>query len=150
MVAASPPGERDGSAAPAAGRHLAAQSRDELIDDLLVRRRRFGGRWRCRRAGLHDRLALGDLSAVPVNPGSAFPGMPLRPAPLWKPILPPTYRVNAILLINDEIFYADFSKVETGCQLPLPVRCQPHQIVLEFRCRPARSKCIKDLISRIF
>jgi hypothetical protein len=76
--------------------------------------------------------------------------MPLRPALLWKPILLPTCRGNAILLIKDELYYADFSKVETGGQLPLPVRCQPHQIVLEFRCRPARSKCIKDLISRAF
>ena len=57
---------------------------------------------------------------------------------------------NAIFLIKDELYYADFSKVETGGQLPLPVRCQPPQIVLEFRCLPARSKRIKDLISRIF
>ena len=57
---------------------------------------------------------------------------------------------NAIFLIKDELYYDDFSKVETGSQLPLPVRCQPPQIVLEFRCRPARSKRIKGLISRIF
>jgi hypothetical protein len=95
-------------------------------------------------------VTIASRSVIPVDPGSAFPGMPLRPAPLWKPILLPPYRGNAILLIKDELYYADFSKVETGSQLPLPVRCQPHQIVLEFRCRPVPSKCIKGLISRIF
>jgi hypothetical protein len=89
-----------------------------------------------------DRLALGDLSAVPVDPGSAFPGMPLRPALLWKPILPPTYRVNAILLIKDELCYADYV-------MPILARSKR---AANFRCRSAANRiksCSNSAVGRL-
>ena len=103
-------------------------------------------------APARGRLATADLviSLLLGHGASAFPGMPLRPAPLWRPSPPRLQRRHAIFLIKEELYYADFSKVETGGQLPLPVRCQLPRIVLEFRCQPARSKRIKDLISHIF
>ena len=98
------------------------------------------------RVACHSRFANLASSQTCVLPISQAP---MRP-PLAVASLPPTYRINAIKSIIEARYPCQDIRSKSCGQLPLPVRCQPPQIVLEFRCRPARSKCIKDLISRIF
>jgi hypothetical protein len=57
---------------------------------------------------------------------------------------------NAILSIKEKTTTCRLIIVEVVRQIPLPVRCQPGFGAPIFRCRPARSKCVIDLISRRF